>query len=87
MAGQVQEHVVKARPFQPEVVDFDAAVAEEVADALTRLGYDAGPGESYDAQLRGALFSYVGTANLEERWSEENVIERGILDYLRAGRT
>ncbi|MEA2460764.1 MAG: hypothetical protein QOH90_941 [Actinomycetota bacterium] len=70
-----------------EFLGFDGGVSKEVAEALTRLGYDAGPGESYDAQLRGALFSYVGTANLEERWSEENVIERGILEHLRAGRT
>lgn len=67
-----------------EFLDFDEDVAREVGQALTRLGYDVG---GSDQQLREALFAYVGSANLEERWSDDPVIERGILEYLRAGRT
>jgi uncharacterized Ntn-hydrolase superfamily protein len=68
-----------------EFIPFDEGVAGAVASALKGLGFDAGDGMAYDDDLRAALFAYVGTANLEERWSEDPVIERGILEHLKAG--
>lgn len=65
----------------------EGTVAKELATALRGLGYDPGPGDTYDRQLRDALFAYVGSANLEERWSEDPVIEEKILEFLRAGKT
>jgi uncharacterized Ntn-hydrolase superfamily protein len=66
---------------------YEEGLAREVADALRKLGHDPGPGETYDRQLRDAVFAYVGTANLEERWSEDAVIEEKILEFLRTGKT
>ncbi|MDQ3941347.1 MAG: DUF1028 domain-containing protein, partial [Actinomycetota bacterium] len=75
---------------RPEDLDFipvDAALADELRGLLEALGFRPGPpGAGYDAALRGALFEYVGTENLEERWSEEPQVEAGVLAYLRAHR-
>jgi uncharacterized Ntn-hydrolase superfamily protein len=70
-----------------EFLEVDAQIAGEMVASLKRLGYDPGSGDSFDQTLRSALFAYVGSANLEERWSDDPVIERGILEHLRAGRT
>jgi hypothetical protein len=51
---------------------------------LSQLGYDAGGGEGYDDDLRSALYTYSGTENLEERWTDEPRIERRVLEHLRA---
>ena len=37
----------------------------------------------YDRALRNALFAYVGTENLEERWVDEPRIEARVLAFLR----
>ena len=69
-----------------EDLDFiyvDESLADEMRELLSAQGYSPGDGEGYDAGLRDALFAYCGTENLEERWTEESKIERGILDYLR----
>jgi len=71
---------------RPEELDFvmvDEELAREVAGLLSRAGY-AVASSTYDERLRKALFEFVGTENLEERWSDDATIERGILDYLRA---
>ena len=74
------------RPESLEFVPIDEELAGELRYLLSQLGYDAGSagGEPYDSQLRGALFEYVGTENLEERWSDDAAIERRVLEYLRA---
>ncbi len=71
---------------RPEELDFiviDDVVATELRGHLMELGYDAGEGAGYDSSLKDALWAYVGTENLEERWTDEAKIERGILEYLR----
>ena len=50
--------------------------------ALSAKGYEAGDGSGYDSALRDALWAYIGTENLEERWTEEPTIERGILTHI-----
>lgn len=65
------------RPEDLEFIPLDDSLKEEISAALDAAGY---PGD-----LPGALFAYVGTENLEERWSDDDVIEKGILDHLRMG--
>ena len=71
------------RPEDMEFVDVDEALAAELRERLTALGYDPGGGSGYTQELRDALWAYVGTENLEERWTEDPTIERGILDFVR----
>lgn len=74
------------RPESLEFVSIDADLAGEIRYLLSQLGYDAasGGGETYDPGLRSALYEYVGTENLEERWSDDAVIERRVLEHLRS---
>jgi len=67
------------RPEDLEFVALDDDLASRLRAALEIAGWDAG------SDLRAALYAYVGTENLEERWSDdESVIERGILRHLGA---
>lgn len=71
---------------RPEELDFlpiDEDLATELRGRLAKLGHQAGDGPGFDKALRDALWAYVGQENLEERWSEEPQIERGILDHIR----
>ena len=74
------------RPESLEFVPIDAELAGEIRYLLSQLGYDAGTGggDVYDPELRAALYEYVGTENLEERWSDDPVIERRVLEHLRS---
>jgi uncharacterized Ntn-hydrolase superfamily protein len=67
-----------------EFVPLDEALAGELAGLLRRAGYEPGTGAGYDDELREALWAYVGTENLEERWSDGAEIERVVLEHLRA---
>lgn len=66
------------RPEDLDFVDADGAVVAELRGLL-----DVPGGDSYDDELKKALFAFVGTENLEERWTDEAKVERGILDHLR----
>ena len=68
------------RPEDLEFVPIDGALAGELRSLL-----GLPPGD-YDAAVRDVLREYVGTENLEERWSEEDMVERGILEHLRSAR-
>lgn len=75
------------RPESLDFVPIDGDLAGEIRYLLSQLGYDAGSGggdQPYDAQLRAALYEYVGTENLEERWSDDAVVERRVLEHLRS---
>jgi uncharacterized Ntn-hydrolase superfamily protein len=73
------------RPDQLEWVDIDDPLASEIRALLEGRGYAVGSSAGgYDNPLRDALFAYVGTENLEERWVDEPRIERRVLDHLRA---
>ena len=72
------------RPEDLDYLEIDAALASEIAELLTRAGYPATASNGYDEALKKVLFEYVGTENLEERWSDEARIERKVLEYLRA---
>ncbi len=73
------------RPESLEFVPIDQELAGELRYLLSQLGYSAGgsSGAPYDRSLRDALYEYVGTQNLEERWSEEAEIEKRVLAHLR----
>lgn len=71
------------RPGTMEFVDIDSALADELRQELRRCDYDPGTGRDYDADLRLALYEFVGVENLEERWSKEPLIEVEVLAMLR----
>jgi uncharacterized Ntn-hydrolase superfamily protein len=71
------------RPEDLEFVPVDEALAEELRGALKAAGYEPGDGAGY-ASVRDALFEYIGSENLEERWTEDPTIEAGILEHLRS---
>ena len=64
------------RPDELDFVPVDVTLKAELEQLLTRLGYEG--------EFRDALFAYVGTENLEERWRDETEIERGVLAHLRS---
>lgn len=70
-------------PEQLEFVVIDEPVADELRRLLAEVGYESGEGRGYDASLRDALYRYVGTENLEERWSQEARVEKVVLEHLR----
>ena len=71
------------RPEDLEFVPMDAELASEVRGLLERAGYSS-EGTGYNKSLRDALFAYMGTENLEERWSDDEVIEAQVVEYLRS---
>jgi uncharacterized Ntn-hydrolase superfamily protein len=72
------------RPDELNFIDVDAELAGEVRTLLARTGYRAPDGVGYDEGLKRTLFEFVGTENLEERWSDDPKIEERVLDYLRS---
>lgn len=70
------------RPEDLDFVDVDEEMGAQVREALTAKGYSPGDGTGYDQELRDALWAYSGTENLEERWTDDPKIERGILRHL-----
>jgi uncharacterized Ntn-hydrolase superfamily protein len=71
------------RPEDLDFVPVDEALAAKLRSELERLGFASGKGPGYDDDLRAALFAYAGMENLEERWSDEHLIERRVLEHLR----
>lgn len=67
------------RPEDLDFIDVDPTMVDELRSLLQVPG-----GDRYDADLKKALFAFVASENLEERWTDEPRIERGILDHLRA---
>lgn len=67
---------------RPEDLDFLDVDEELIAELRELLDV---PGEPvYDAPLVSALLAFVGTENLEERWTDDPKVERGILEHLRS---
>lgn len=71
------------RPEDLDFVPIDDRLAIEIAALLEAAGYPLSQITGYDEALRKALFEYVGTENLEERWTDDARIERRILEHLR----
>jgi uncharacterized Ntn-hydrolase superfamily protein len=71
---------------RPEALEFeviDESLASEMKALLSELGYKPGSGASYDRKLRNALFDFVGTENLEQRWNDGGRVDREVVAYLR----
>lgn len=62
------------RPGEMRFVPIDDALKSELTDRLKKLGYVG--------DFKDALFRFVATENLEERWGNDK-IERAVLDYIR----
>ncbi|HEX2049772.1 MAG TPA: DUF1028 domain-containing protein [Actinomycetota bacterium] len=75
--------VIFPRPGDLRFVPVDDDLARELRAALRALGHDPGDGRGYDDALRSALLAYVGTENLEERWSDGDEVEAGVVEHLR----
>lgn len=73
--------LVMPRPDDLEFLDLDEPTALELRSLLNVPG-DGG----YDSDLRAALLEFVGTENLEERWTDDAKVERGVLEHLRRTR-
>lgn len=58
-------------------------LALELRSLLRSVGYPVAEAGGYDASLKKSLFEFVGTENLEERWTDREGIEEGILSALR----
>lgn len=71
------------RPEELDFIDISDELARELAGHLSRASYPVESG-TYDDELRKALYEYVGTENLEERWTDDAKIERRVLEYLRS---
>jgi uncharacterized Ntn-hydrolase superfamily protein len=71
------------RPEDLRFIPVDDDLADEIRAALTAAGYEPAVGDGYRS-VRDALFEYIGSENLEERWNEEPTIEAGILEHIRA---
>jgi uncharacterized Ntn-hydrolase superfamily protein len=71
------------RPESLRFEEIDEELGAEMKALLKELGYKPGSGNGYDPKLRSALFDFVGTENLEQRWSDEERVDREVLAYLR----
>lgn len=67
---------------RPEDLDFVLVDRDLVRELRSLLGIAGDAG--YDAELQEALRRFVGSENLEERWSEDDRVERGVLEHLRS---
>jgi uncharacterized Ntn-hydrolase superfamily protein len=72
------------RPEDLDFLDVDDQLAAELRRLLSGLGYEPEEGSGYDDSLRKALFEYVGKENLDERWTEDPRVEKGVIDHLRS---
>jgi uncharacterized Ntn-hydrolase superfamily protein len=75
--------LVFPRPSELTLVEMNDSVAREVRFLLGGLGFDLGSGEGYDGAVKKALLDFVGTENLEARWTDDAAIEQGVMDMLR----
>lgn len=70
-------------PHALSFVEVDGPLADELRRLLAARGYRPGVSGEWGPELRDALFAYVGTENLEERWYEGPRVEQRVLDLLR----
>lgn len=68
------------------LMPIDAALARELQALLARLGYYQGPVDgAWSSATIDAFWAFVGTENLEERWSPDDAhrLDPVILDFIR----
>lgn len=59
------------------------ATLDEIRVLLAGHGYHPGAGSAYDAQTRSQLQAYFLTENFDDRWTDEAVIDRLVLEFMR----
>jgi uncharacterized Ntn-hydrolase superfamily protein len=69
-------------PASLEWVEIRGPLPAKIRRALTARGIDTGAGRGYSEDLQSALRTWVGMENLEERWSDEAMIDKTVLDRL-----
>lgn len=73
-----------SRPDPHDMLPITQALASELQELLTRSGdYHAAITGTYDEATRQALRAFIGRENLEERWYEDEHIDRIVLAYIR----
>ncbi len=75
-------YLFSSRP--EDLLPMDGEIVRELQLIAQRTGHYAGPitGE-YDEATREAMRTLVGIENLEERWREDERIDRVVLEFLR----
>ena len=76
-------HLYFPRPEDLSFVPLDPTLTAEIEELLRACGYDSAGAEQRDAAVRDALYAFVGTENLEERWTDDAAIEVQVLEHLR----
>lgn len=73
-----------SKPTAEDLVEVDAALAEQIQELLTASGHAVAPTGVYDEATAKALADFAGWENLEERLVDGPRIDRHILDALRS---
>jgi uncharacterized Ntn-hydrolase superfamily protein len=73
-------------PTRPEdILPISPHRAGQIQQILAQSGYRRGPITGvYDAETRSALRALIGAENLENRWREDDEIDRVVLEHLAA---
>jgi uncharacterized Ntn-hydrolase superfamily protein len=81
----LQLHKLYLFPTDPQdILTIDEPIAHEIQRLLTVTGdYRGSIGGAYDDVTRDAFRKFSGRENLEERWFEDERIDRVVLDFLR----
>lgn len=66
------------------LIRMSGNVVTMVQEILTRTGHYAGPVDgAYDSSTRDALRRWCSVENFEERWRDDDLVDREILSYMR----
>ena len=81
----LQLHKLYLFPTDPnDILTIDTVLARELQEILTASGdYRGAINGTYDDVTRDAFRKFSGRENLEERWLEDNRIDRVVLDFMR----
>jgi len=83
LAAELQERLTRAG-WAPGRDDAFAASIRGVVGGLSRIGDARDAGPEWDAAWDGALLTWMGVANLEERTAAAGWIDPAVLEQLRA---
>lgn len=68
-----------------DLVSVTPELAQEIQERLRYMGYFKGDlTTAYDEQTREALLLFMTLENVDGRWQQGDVIDREVLDYMRA---
>jgi uncharacterized Ntn-hydrolase superfamily protein len=81
----LQLHKLYLFPPNPQdILTIDQRIAHELQELLTITGdYQGNINDTYDDVTRDAFRKFIGRENLEERWFEDNRIDRVALEFIR----